>query len=66
MDRLNIITLALIFRLFVKLSLNIGIVHNVLIYLPLWFFDFFNVSKNLSPLSNLELIISLFVLFKIL
>jgi len=37
---------------------------STLIYLPLWLFDFFDVSQHLRPLSNLALPVSLYLIYR--
>jgi len=37
---------------------------STLIYLPLWLFDFFDISQNLRPLSNLALPAALYLIYR--
>jgi hypothetical protein len=37
---------------------------STLIYLPLWLFDFFDVSQSLRPLSNLALPVALYLIYR--
>ncbi|WP_456341750.1 hypothetical protein [Thermovibrio sp.] len=37
---------------------------STLVYLPLWLFDFFDISQSLRPLSNLALPLSLYLIYK--
>ena len=65
LDGLNVFLLSLIFRKFLSIGFQESLRLATLTYSPLWLFDFFDVSQSLRSLSNLGLILSLYVLYRL-
>ncbi len=65
LDGLNVLLLSGFIRKFLKKDFNSSLKLAVLVYSPLWVFDFFDIRQELRFLSNLGLIFSLYILYKL-
>ena len=65
LDGLNVLLLSWFIQKFLKKDFNSSLKIAVLVYSSLWLFDIFDVRQELRFLSNLGLIFSLYVLYKL-
>ena len=65
LDGLNVLFLSGFIQKFLQKDFNYSLKLAVLVYSPLWLFDFFDMRQELRFLSNLGLIFSLYVLYKL-
>ena len=65
LDGLNVLLLSWFIQKFLKKDFNSSLKIAVLVYSPLWLFDIFDVRQELRFLSNLGLVFSFYVLYKL-
>jgi len=65
LDGLNVLLLSWFIQKFLKKDFNSSLKIAVLVYSSLWLFDIFDVRQELRFLSNLGLIFSFYVLYKL-
>lgn len=63
-DGLSVLLFALYLKRGWKESWDGALYKSTLIYLPLWLFDFFDVSQALRPMSNLALPLSIYLIYR--